>query len=68
MRRSQMLNVIAETLVSYGVDLKDCEGLSYEILYEIEKFMHPKQRMLPLKYDNNGKQLQAEYTNTWEQE
>ena len=68
MRRSQMLNAITEVLVYYGVDRRDRDGIDYELLEEVEKYMTPRKRMLPLKYDNNGKQLQAEFSYTWEDE
>lgn len=65
MRRSKMLNIIAETLVSYGVDLKDNEGIAYEVLDSIEKA-----GMLPPAIDGKHSFLCDEngMMNEWEDE
>lgn len=67
MKRSEAISIIQKSLESNGEGYYS--NTASDILDALLKVrFDPPERMLPLKYDNRGKQLQVEYTRTWEPE
>lgn len=68
MKRSEIIRVISNFIYEHGVEPEDCEFEANKLLNKIrEKGMLPPVIQKPLKY-HNGKQLEVEYVNEWEQE
>lgn len=70
MKRSEVIRIIEKHIPrpdGYNPFFDETD-IAISILNDLEKIMDPPKRMLPLKYDNRGKQLQVEYTRTWEPE